>query len=91
MGGPLPLVTQVLKVAGELPNLAEQKVSDYMTPNPTTMKESDAIGYALHLMALHGYRHIPVVNDEEKPVNVAAFRENMRFIVDLYSNTNGDS
>jgi len=63
-------------------------VSEFMTPNPTTMRSSDSIGYVLHLMALHGYRHIPVVDDQAKPIGVASFKAGLQFIVKLYTQEN---
>ena len=73
------------KIAGQDIDMKNTSVERYMTPNPTTMKSSDSIGYALHLMALHGYRHIPVVDDEDKPIGVVSFKAGLQFIVQLYS------
>ena len=73
------------KVAGENVDLATSKVQDFMTANPTPMKETDSIGYAMHLMALHGYRHIPVVNEDGKPIKVVSFKDSLKFIVKLYA------
>ena len=56
-----------------------------MTPNPTTLNESAPVGYAMHLMALQGYRHIPIVDDAGKPVKIANFRAGLKFIGDLYA------
>ncbi|MDE2890233.1 MAG: CBS domain-containing protein [Gemmatimonadota bacterium] len=57
-----------------------------MTPNPTTMRLSDPIGYALHLMDLHGYRHIPVVDPGGRVVKVVSFRAALEFFTQLYDN-----
>jgi CBS domain-containing protein len=76
------------KIAGQDIDMENTTVSEFMTPNPTTMRSSDSIGYVLHLMALHGYRHIPVVDDQAKPIGVASFKAGLQFIVKLYTQEN---
>ena len=49
-------------------------VGSLMTPDPTTLSRSAPIGHVLHMMALHGFRHIPIVNREGKPVALASFK-----------------
>jgi 2-oxoglutarate ferredoxin oxidoreductase subunit beta len=76
------------KIAGKDIDMVNTSVEGYMTPNPTTMRSSDSIGHALHMMALHGFRHIPVVDDNDRPISVASFKAGLQFIVQLYSEEN---
>jgi 2-oxoglutarate ferredoxin oxidoreductase subunit beta len=75
-----------MKVVGNDIDLASTPVEDVMTPNPITMKLADPIGYALHLMDLHGYRHIPVVDPAGRAVKVVSFRAALEFFTQLYDN-----
>ena len=62
------------QIAGKDIDLSSTTVGDLMTPNPTTLKRSAPVGHVLHLMALHGYRHIPIVDDKGRPVKLASFK-----------------
>jgi hypothetical protein len=41
-----------------------------MTADPETLRTSDCITYAINKMAMGGYRNIPLIGDEGKPVAV---------------------
>jgi CBS domain-containing protein len=47
-------------------NAADIKLRDVMTADPVYVYEDDPIAAALCVMAASGYRHVPVVNGEEK-------------------------
>lgn len=70
------------KVVGkfELDNLVER----FMTKNPETVRMDDGIAYALNKMHVGGYRHIPVVDNEGRPVGVVSVRDFVKFIVSLF-------
>jgi CBS domain-containing protein len=38
-------------------------VAEVMTKNPTTLKEDDPLAFAIHLMAVRGFRHIPIMRN----------------------------
>ena len=58
----------------------QQPVSNFMTENPATVSQDDSIGYALHAMDLGGYRHLPVVDDNDHPIGVISVRDILRFL-----------
>ncbi|MFQ5576442.1 MAG: CBS domain-containing protein, partial [Anaerolineae bacterium] len=62
------------KVACNITDLASEKVKDYMTPSVTTLKPDSTIGYALHLMSIHKFRHVLIVDDQNRPEGVLSFR-----------------
>lgn len=68
------------KVAGKVRDLSGVRVSEVMTSNPTALKATAPIAHALHLMALHGFRHIPIVDDDGKPHGITSFRGMVQFI-----------
>ncbi len=63
------------KVVGLVDDLTTATVADYMTPDPYTLKESLPIANAIHLMALHGFRHVPLIDEEGHPVGIISFRD----------------
>ncbi|MGQ9896682.1 MAG: CBS domain-containing protein [Acidobacteriota bacterium] len=56
------------KVANRITNLDVVPVDTIMTPNPGVVRHGDTLAKTLHLMAMHKYRHVPIVDDEERPV-----------------------
>jgi len=55
-------------------------VGEFMTANPTTVSQDDSIAYALHAMELGGYRHLPVVDDDDRPIGIISVRDILRFL-----------
>jgi len=60
------------------------KVEQVMTRNPETLTAADTIVYALNIMSEGGFRHIPIVNREGKPIGTVAMRHIVDFLVDLF-------
>jgi CBS domain-containing protein len=73
------------KVAGSDIDLQTITVADLMTKDPTVLKASDPIGHILHLMALQGYRHIPIVDPDGRPISLASFKVMLQFAGGLFS------
>lgn len=71
------------KIAGQKLDLEHTTVDSLMTRNPTTLNASDPISHAVHLMSLHGFRHIPIVDNKGRPIMISSFREGLRFISKL--------
>lgn len=68
------------RVAGLIRNLDQITVESLMTHRPTALKADAAIQHALHLMSIHGFRHVPLVDVDDKPVGFVSFRDIVRFI-----------
>jgi len=68
------------KVAGLIQNLESVPVESLMTPRPSVLRSDMPISHALHLMGLHGFRHVPLVDAEGKPTGFISFRDIVRFI-----------
>ena len=45
--------------------LSAVPVATIMTPNPESLHKSDTLAYALNRMSLGGYRHIPIIEDND--------------------------
>lgn len=68
------------RVACQVEDLDAAKVSVYMTPSPTVLKPETTIAHALHLMALYSFRHLPLVDAENRPVGIVSFRDVVAYI-----------
>jgi CBS domain-containing protein len=55
------------------------RLDEVMTRNPDTVRSSDAVLHALELMNRHGYRHLPVV-DDDRLVGVVSIRDLYRSV-----------
>jgi CBS domain-containing protein len=69
----------VVKVAGT--RLAAFDVRDFMTPDPVVLRSDDTLAVAIHKMAVGEFRHIPVVDDEGRPLAVVSAADVFRHIV----------
>ncbi len=71
----------LLKLAGRSVDLEKIPVGAVMTADPHTLGEDDPLSYAIHLMAVRGLRHIPIVRDG-RPVGVVSIRGILRYLTD---------
>jgi CBS domain-containing protein len=60
-------------------------VDRFMTVNPETLKPSDSIVFALNKMSLGGFRHIPLLDDESRPVGVISVKDIVDYIADFFA------
>ena len=65
----------MLRIYDQDLDLQETTVSEYMTPEPTTVKPDDTIAYCLSMMSLGGFRHLPVVDQEGMPIGLLSIRD----------------
>ena len=54
-----------------------------MTRNPETLTRNDQIAYALSMMHVGGYRHIPLVEDG-KLTGIISLKDIAEFVVELF-------
>lgn len=60
------------KVASKDRRLQGRLVSEVMTPNPVFLYETDSLASALCVMALYGFRHVPVLDLKENIVGIVS-------------------
>lgn len=73
----------LMKVAGNPLNLERTPVSAYMTRDPVTLPASAGVAFALNHMIIEGYRHVPIVDDEGRPVGVVSMRDIIEYLCDF--------
>jgi len=64
--------------------LSDKPVSAVMTTNPATLRARDKIAYALHRMNVGGFRHIPILDDDEKLVGVISIRGILAYLTERH-------
>jgi CBS domain-containing protein len=73
----------LLKMEGA--GLAEA-VSGFMTRDPETLQPDDPIVWALNRMSVGGYRHVPLVDGDGRPVGILSVKDIVHYIVALFPN-----
>jgi CBS domain-containing protein len=63
------------------------KVEQVMTRDPDTLPETATVAYALRQMSVEGYRHIPVIDGEHRPVSLVAVRDILGWMCELFPAT----
>ena len=48
---------------------------DVMTPDPEALQGTDSVGAAIDLMAVRGFRNVPIVDSQRAPIGVLRVRE----------------
>jgi CBS domain-containing protein len=74
----------LVRVAGRKLDWAANTVSEFMTPDPESLQSSDGIAWALNLMHVGGYRHVPLTDADGRPTGVVSVKDIVEFIVDLF-------
>ena len=60
------------------------RVEEIMTPDPESLQPDDSVAFALHLMHIGGYRHVPLVNEEGEPVGIVSVKDIVDHIVEHF-------
>lgn len=67
------------KMTGEKSSAVNVAVSELMSANPETLRETDSVASALNKMALGRYRHVPVLKDDGGYA-VASIKQVLKYI-----------
>ena len=59
-------------------------VADLMTADPEVLAPDDPIVYALNKMSVGGFRHVPLVDAERRPVGIVSVKDIVDYIVDCF-------
>ena len=65
----------LLKVIGSELDFEKTPVDAFMTSAPEAIRPVDTIAFALNKMSLGGFRHVPVVDDNEHPVGIISLKD----------------
>lgn len=76
----------LLKVVGVLDNWREISVKEVMTEEPKCLTEDVSIATCIKLICFKEFRHIPIVDENQKPIKMLSIKDILKFIVDLFPN-----
>ena len=55
-----------------------------MVPNPVSLRGEDTVGEAIRKMSAGGYRRLPILDDSNKPIGVAAVSGIVHYLVEHF-------
>lgn len=65
-------------------NPATLPLGEVMTPDPESLPSEATIAWALNKMSVGGFRHVPVLDSEGRPVFVASVRDVVEYLVQSF-------
>lgn len=74
------------KVAGRYNQIKDRPVSEVTTSNPIYVYDTDSAAAALHVMAVSGYRHVPVLDVHDTPVGIVSPQRVLGFLQRHFNN-----
>lgn len=63
------------KLTADYDNLKAAPVRDFMTPAPEALEADTSLTFALNKMSVGGFRHVPVVDDDQRPLGVVSVKD----------------
>ena len=63
------------KLNTQVAQLNSRPVSDFMTPDPQTLVDNAKVAHAVQRMDLGGYRHLPIVSQNDDLVGIISARD----------------
>jgi len=74
----------LMKSLGSGKDLGETKVDEVMTRNPEVLQPDDMLAFALNYMHVGGYRHVPIVDSDLRPVGVLSIKNIVDYLADYF-------
>lgn len=65
-------------------NPATLALVEVMTSDPESLPEEASVAWVLNKMAIGGFRHVPVVDSEGRPVFLVSVRDVVKFLVEFF-------
>ncbi len=67
-------------------NPRDLPLKDVMTTEPEALPVEASVAWVLNKMAVGGFRHVPVVDDMDRPAFVISVRDIVEFLVEFFPN-----
>ena len=68
----------VMRLGSDFSSYGNRPISEFMTPSPDTLTMDNKVIFAVHKMALGGYRHIPIISGDDL-VGIISIRDILRY------------
>lgn len=72
------------KVALEPIDLEVTLVRTIMTPDPETLHPEDLLIFVMNKMHVGGFRHVPIVDEHNRPLHVVGIRDVVAFVLSAF-------
>jgi CBS domain-containing protein len=72
------------RVVGKDLDARRTPLSAVMTRNPEALTARDRVAYAVHCMSVAGYRTIPLVDPEGRPIGIVTVSDVVRWLANLF-------
>jgi CBS domain-containing protein len=72
------------RVLGQDLDARRTRLTAVMTPNPEALSSSDRVAYAVHCMSVAGYRTVPLVDEERRPIGIVTVTHVIRWLATLF-------
>jgi CBS domain-containing protein len=72
------------RVVGQGREVATTTLASVMTANPEALTVAQRVAYAMHCMGVAGYRTVPLVDAEGRPVGVVTVSDVIRWLANLF-------
>ena len=70
------------KLVGTGYDPAKVQVDGVMTRNPETLTPDDPLAFAMQLMSVGGFRHVPLVDADQRPVGILSIKDIVDYLVE---------
>jgi CBS domain-containing protein len=70
------------KLVGTGYDPAKVQVDGVMTRNPETLTPDDPIAFAMQLMSVGGFRHVPLTDADRRPVGILSVKDIVEYLVE---------
>lgn len=75
----------LMKIAGQSIELERTTVSQLMTIDPLRLPADASVAFALNKMLIEGFRHIPLVDDQNHPIAIVSMRDLIDYLSNFFS------
>ncbi len=72
------------RVVGRGLDAARTALADVMTANPEALTAAHRVAYAIHCMSVAGYRTVPLVDADRRPIGIVTVGDVVRWLADLF-------
>ena len=74
----------ILRVLREGRDPARTLVDEVMTPDPETLPIDAEISWAVNRMSLGGYRHVPLLDGDDRPVGIVSVKDVLDYLAEFF-------
>jgi CBS domain-containing protein len=74
----------LLKLAGKGKDWKKETVDTWMTSKVESLPDSASLAFALNMMTEGGYRHVPIVDKDSKPLSVLSIKDAVRYLCSFF-------